>query len=369
MSDKLFSELSKGTYSGATAYTVGDFVDYNGSSYACIANSTGNLPTDTDFWALLAEKGDTGDTGAQGEQGIQGEQGEQGIQGEQGDIGITWQGAWSAGTYQINDGVEHNGSSWIATAITTEEPSGSATDWDLVALKGEDGTGSGDVSKVGTPVDNQIGVWTGDGTLEGTSGLTYDGTNLLVTGSLGSTGARLTKAWLTDLEVTNAIVGSIAGNAATVTTNANLTGHITSTGNATVLGSFTIAQLNTAVSDATLTTLTGSETLTTKRIQPRSSTAASGDITPALATANIWQRTALSAGITINAPTGTPVLGEVLVFMLLDNGTSRALTWNSAFTTREMSEALPTSTTISKQLLVTCQYNGSTWLCLSSEEI
>lgn len=28
--------------------------------------------------------------------------------------------------------------------------------------------GAGDVSKVGTPVDNQIGVWTGDGTIEGT---------------------------------------------------------------------------------------------------------------------------------------------------------------------------------------------------------
>lgn len=43
-----------------------------------------------------------------------------------------------------------------------------------------------------------------------------------------------------------------SGNAATVTTNANLTGHITSTGNAAVLGSFTHAQLNTAVSDANL---------------------------------------------------------------------------------------------------------------------
>jgi len=38
----------------------------------------------------------------------------------------------------------------------------------------------------------------------------------------------------------------------TVTTNANLTGHVTSTGNATVLGSFTKAQLDTAVSDGTL---------------------------------------------------------------------------------------------------------------------
>jgi|GEM_PF-2024754 len=39
--------------------------------------------------------------------------------------------------------------------------------------------GSGDVSKVGTPVDNQIGVWTGDGTIEGTADFTFDGADLL----------------------------------------------------------------------------------------------------------------------------------------------------------------------------------------------
>lgn len=38
--------------------------------------------------------------------------------------------------------------------------------------------GAGDVSKVGTPVDNQVGVWTGDGTLEGDTGLTWSGTQL-----------------------------------------------------------------------------------------------------------------------------------------------------------------------------------------------
>ena len=41
-------------------------------------------------------------------------------------------------------------------------------------------------------------------------------------------------------------------NADTVTTNANLTGHVTSSGNAAVLGSFTVAQLSTAISNATL---------------------------------------------------------------------------------------------------------------------
>jgi hypothetical protein len=44
--------------------------------------------------------------------------------------------------------------------------------------------GAGDVAKVGTPVDNQVGVWTGNGTIEGTSGLTYDGTDFGVTGNI-----------------------------------------------------------------------------------------------------------------------------------------------------------------------------------------
>jgi len=54
---------------------------------------------------------------------------------------------------------------------------------------------------------------------------------------------------------------NITGNAATVTTNANLTGHVTSTGNAAVLGSFTVAQLSTAISDANISgTNTGDQT-------------------------------------------------------------------------------------------------------------
>ena len=47
------------------------------------------------------------------------------------------------------------------------------------------------------------------------------------------------------------ITGNVTGNADTVTTNANLTGHVTSTGNAAELGSFTKSQLSTAVSDGT----------------------------------------------------------------------------------------------------------------------
>ncbi|MEA3357495.1 MAG: hypothetical protein U9Q67_03605, partial [Patescibacteria group bacterium] len=57
-------------------------------------------------------------------------------------------------------------------------------DYEIVNKKYVDDN-SGDVSKVGTPVNNQIGVWTGDGTLEGDADLTFDGTNLSVTGNIG----------------------------------------------------------------------------------------------------------------------------------------------------------------------------------------
>jgi hypothetical protein len=39
----------------------------------------------------------------------------------------------------------------------------------------------------GTPVDNRIAVWTDSHTIEGTSGLTYDGTTLGITGAVSST--------------------------------------------------------------------------------------------------------------------------------------------------------------------------------------
>jgi len=54
------------------------------------------------------------------------------------------------------------------------------------------------------------------------------------------------------ITLTGGVTGSGTGSfAATVITNANLTGHITSTGNATVLGSFTSLQLATALTNET----------------------------------------------------------------------------------------------------------------------
>lgn len=47
---------------------------------------------------------------------------------------------------------------------------------------------AGGVTKVGTPVDNQVGVWTGDGTLEGDPGLTFDAKVLTLESSISGVG-------------------------------------------------------------------------------------------------------------------------------------------------------------------------------------
>lgn len=75
---------------------------------------------------------------------------------------IEWQGTWSAGTYQANDAVEKDGTSYIATTTTTETPSVTATDWDVLALKGTDWTGSGDVSSsISSSTDGSVAVFDG----------------------------------------------------------------------------------------------------------------------------------------------------------------------------------------------------------------
>ncbi len=85
----------------------------------------------------------------------------------------------SGDIYQTAGG--HKLSSWVNTNVA------GAIEWDGSNFRGYDGaswvnldntgTGSGDVTKVGTPVNNQVGVWTGDGTIEGDANLYWDGTN------------------------------------------------------------------------------------------------------------------------------------------------------------------------------------------------
>jgi hypothetical protein len=98
--------------------------------------------------------------------------------------------------------------------------------------------------------------------------------------------------------------------------------------------------------------------VTNKRIDPRvTSTTSASSLTPDVSAADIYAYTALAANLTINAPIGTPVDGDKLIFRLLDNGTSRTLTWNATYTV--IGVTLPTSTTASKMTYVGCIYNAA----------
>ena len=79
------------------------------------------------------------------------------------------------------------------------------------------------------------------------------GTTVSTAGAHGFDFADIRAGSITALDgFTGDITGDVTGNADTVTTNANLTGHITSSGNAAVLGSFTVAQLSSALSNASI---------------------------------------------------------------------------------------------------------------------
>jgi hypothetical protein len=54
--------IHQGSYNGATTYNPLDEVLYQGSTYLCKQQSTGNVPTNTTYWQMVAQKGDTGTT-------------------------------------------------------------------------------------------------------------------------------------------------------------------------------------------------------------------------------------------------------------------------------------------------------------------
>ena len=135
-------------------------------------------------------------------------------------------------------------------------------------------------------------------------------------------------------------------------------GTVTSITAGTGLTGGTITTSGTITIDSTVATLSGTQTLTNKRIDPRvSSSASASSVTPDISAYDVYAYTALAANLTINAPTGTPVDGDKLMFRILDNGTTRTLTWNGTYTV--IGVTLPTSTTINKTSYVGCIYNAN----------
>ncbi|WP_246231072.1 fusion protein [Rhizobium oryzihabitans] len=119
----------RGNYSAGTTYAIRDIVQYEGSTWIAKVETTGNAPptlptTENTQWLLFARSGTPG---------------------------VVDRGAYSGATaYATNDIVLNSGSTWIALQPTTGNappvlPAESNAYWRLLARKGTDGTGTGDV--------------------------------------------------------------------------------------------------------------------------------------------------------------------------------------------------------------------------------
>ena len=225
----------------------GDKGDKGDQGEQGIQGEKGDTGADSTVAGERGEKGDKGDNGVDGLDGIDGKDGADGKDGKDGKDGIKitakevkekleslkkndrldikaikgaelFKDEIVAHAVDQSRGIlyagllENNGTS-TGTGITDGDKgditvSGSGATWTidsgLAATKIADGTVSnaefqylggvtsdvqtqlnakGNVSKVGTPVNNQIGVWTGDGTIEGDANLTWDGSTHSITGT------------------------------------------------------------------------------------------------------------------------------------------------------------------------------------------
>ena len=136
----------RGNYSAGTAYAIRDIVQYGGSTWIAKVATTGNPPptlptTENTQWLLFARSGTAG---------------------------VVDRGTYSGATaYEANDIVLNNGSTWLALQPTTGNapptlPTESNAYWRLLARKGTDGSGTGDVrGPDGGVVDGRPVAWDG----------------------------------------------------------------------------------------------------------------------------------------------------------------------------------------------------------------
>lgn len=107
--------------------------------------------------------------------------------------------------------------------------------------------------------------------------------------------------------------------------------------------------------DSTVVTLSGSQTLTNKRITARvQSTTSTATFTFNFDGDDIGVITAQAVGLTVTT-SGTPTSMQPFVLCIKDNGTARAITWNAIFVA--IGVTLPTTTVVNKHTYVSGYYN------------
>jgi len=249
--------------------------------------------------------------------------------------------------------------------------------------------GAWNVSKVGTPVNNQVWVWTWDGTIEWDANLTFDtstdtlttvNTVLSTVKSAGSWWVEIKNSSGTDTIITGAWGGtgtSIVGttNIASASADYHQVAWGTGTITDTATGSSTNININLVpkgtgrlqASWVNVPTISSTDTLTNKRVTRRLTTTNAPWATPTTNTDNvdIMKFTGLATAITSMTTnlSGTPVEGDKLEFIFVDNGTARAITRGASFAATTV--PLPTTTVISTKLRVGFEWGGSTRDCIA----
>lgn len=113
------------------------------------------------------------------------------------------------------------------------------------------------------------------------------------------------------------------------------------------------------------------QTATNKRIVPRvASSATETAINPDADALDLIAISAQAGALTIGAPSGTPTDGQRLMVRIRDDGTSRALTWNAAYTAFNPGD-LPSATIVGMTLIFDFVWNDdlSKWELLASNRM
>lgn len=298
-------------------------------------------------------------------------------------LGTIGTGTWNATAIAVNKvaaitasrAVVSDGSGFISAATTTATEIGyvnGVTSAIQTQINGKQATitfGTGVQTALGVNVGTAGSVVVNGGALGTPSSGTV--TNLTGTASIninGTVGATTPSTGVFTTLVAGSTTSLLLGTAGSAVGNIGFR-------NATS-GTITLAPVTGALGTVTLSLpaatdqLVGratTDTLTNKRPQPRtaSSTTAS-NLSPDLATANVYYRTTQTATLTIDAPTGTPVIGEVLM-IYVDSAGAQTLTINGTYV--PFGAAFPATTTAGKTFMMSAQYNGTNWKTLWANAI
>jgi hypothetical protein len=167
----------------------------------------------------------------------------------------------------------------------------------------------------------------------------------------------------------NGFAGTSDGNTITptITLNTTITGLLEGNGSA-VAGAPTTGSGNVvrATSPSLTTPNLGTPSaidLTNATNVPRetprvTAVASTATLTPNTDITDIAAVTAQAAGLTVAAPTGTPVDGQRLTIRIKDNGISRVITWNAAYVEFATGQ-LPVTSVVGKTIYAIFWYNAA----------